>query len=115
MKELVDLFIDLEKNADSNNPYWFCDADGRRRDFHSHWKADCIRAGIPGFQFKHCRTAYCSWRVEEGVSLPILQRAMIIQRRLRQGNIITGWRMQQRLRYGLKGPFYPIDRVCDHF
>jgi len=40
------------------------------------WREARAAAGLPGLQFKHLRTAYASWRVEEGVPLGLLQRQL---------------------------------------
>lgn len=57
--------------------YVWCKADGNYyRDFYGHWRSACNDAGLPGFWFEHLRPTYASWRVEEGATLPLLQRAL---------------------------------------
>jgi integrase len=55
----------------------FCKPDGTPFvNFIRHWDQARKKAGIPGFNFRDLRPTYASWRIAEGASLPILQRAM---------------------------------------
>lgn len=46
------------------------------KSLNASWKKGCEAAGIVGFQFRNLRTTYGTWRVEEGISMPLLQAAL---------------------------------------
>lgn len=57
--------------------YIFCKPDGNPyKDFYRHWRKACKAADLDGFWFEHLRPTYASWRVEEKVSMPLLQRQL---------------------------------------
>jgi integrase len=67
--DLVQLFRSLTPYDDK---FWFS-----RRFSYKRWHGFTEKAGITGFEpFRGMRTSYCSWRVEEGASLSLLEAAM---------------------------------------
>jgi integrase len=76
-KELSWLLNEVVKSARPDQEYLVERLPGRPfRDFHTTWNRACKTAKIPGFRFESLRNTYTSWRVEEGVSLGLIQQAL---------------------------------------
>jgi integrase len=75
--ELAWLLRDIVNNRIPEQVYLVETTPGRAyRDFHGVWNRACDRAGVHGFRFESLRNMYTTWRVEEGVSLGLIQQAL---------------------------------------
>lgn len=75
--ELIKLFEILSKGWIEGQVYVFEKSPGVPfRALKNSWANACQYSGLIGFQFRHLRTTYATWRVEENVSMPLLQAAL---------------------------------------
>ena len=75
--ELLELIGMLEKSRQSGEIYVFPKSFQKPyKNFAASWHRACQKAKIPEFKFKNLRATYTSWRIEEGVSIGLLQRAL---------------------------------------
>jgi len=56
--------------------YVICKPDGQRFTDVPGWRDAQKRAGMPKFCFKNLRNTYCSWHVENGAEMGLIQRAL---------------------------------------
>jgi integrase len=75
--EALAVLRDVILGDQSGSPYVFHRLNGDPyRSFRGAWRKACLAAGIDGFQFRHLRNTYASWRVEEGVEIGLIQRSL---------------------------------------
>lgn len=75
--ELIKLFSRLSQFWREDQVFVFEKTPGKPfKKLDDSWNKARDLAGIPGFQFRNLRTTYATWRVEENISMPLLQAAM---------------------------------------
>lgn len=75
--DLSNLFKHLSENWTEKQIYVFEKTLGVPfKKLDKSWAKACSQADLQGFQFRNLRTTYATWRVEENISMPLLQAAM---------------------------------------
>ncbi len=94
--------------------YVICKSDGKPyKDFHVTWNKAWSDAGFERVRFRDLRTIYASWRIEEGIELGLLQRALAHTSPTTTGKIYNRTQRASEIILKTQRPLFGCDQASD--